>query len=109
MPRMQHVPNKKNNNKFVSFFFFLFFSHRPFIFFFFFFFFPDYLFVCLFRFSLGIYAIVLERYGGYICVCVCARARERERPPRASKNMSPAVYNGKKKKENPKEAIGNIR
>jgi hypothetical protein len=100
---------KKKQQQICFLLFLSFFFPSPFYFFFFFFFFPDYLFVCLFRFSLGIYAIVLERYGGYICVCVCARARERGRPPRASKNMSPAVYNGKKKKENPKEAIGNIR
>jgi hypothetical protein len=104
---MFQIKKKTTTNLFPSFSFFFF--PIALLFFFFFFFFPDYLFVCLFRFSLGIYAIVLERYGGYICVCVCARARERGRPPRASKNMSPAVYNGKKKKENPKEAIGNIR
>jgi membrane protein insertase Oxa1/YidC/SpoIIIJ len=105
---MQHVPNKKNNNKFVSFFFFLFFpiallfyfsSSSSFL--------IIYLFVCFVFHS--VYTPSSSKDMVDICVCVCARARERERPPRASKNMSPAVYNGKKKKENPKEAIGNIR
>lgn len=99
MPRMQHVPNKKNNNKFVSFFFFPFFSHRPF------YFFSSsssfliiYLFVCFVFHS--VYTPSSSKDMVDICVCVCARARERERdPPERLKTCPQRYTTGKKRKK----------
>lgn len=98
MPRMQHVPNQINNNKFVSFFFFLF-SHRPFLLLFFLL--LSWLFICLFVSFFTRYIRHRPRKIWWIYICVFVQELERERPPRASKNMSPAVYNGKKKERKP--------
>jgi hypothetical protein len=99
MPRMQHVPNKKNNNKFVSFFFFLFFpiallfyfsSSSSFL--------IIYLFVCFVFHSVYTPSSSKDMVDIYVCVFVQELERERD-PPERLKTCPQRYTTGKKRKK----------